>query len=51
MCDLLLGIWLSSLLKQLHYFITQLCGIVEFTGLEIARLENDGRSRSGGICR
>ena len=26
-------------------------GIAEFVGLEFAGLENDGRSRRGGICR
>jgi len=26
-------------------------GIAEFAGLEFAGLENDGRSRRGGICR
>ena len=26
-------------------------GIAEFAGLEFAGVENDGRSRRGGICR
>jgi len=26
-------------------------GIAEFAGLEFAGVENDGRSRKGGICR
>ena len=38
-------------LEYTRFVISDLDGIAEFAGLEFAGLENDGRSRRGGICR
>jgi len=39
---------IDKISSRLH---TAIFGIAEFAGLEFAGVENDGRSRSGGICR
>jgi len=41
----------SAVVMELYDYAPCIEGIAEFAGLEFAGLENDGRSRRGGICR